>query len=112
MLIVCPHCGTSYRVTSESLGDTGRSVRCVSCHGVWFEQPHQLPATAWGSEPIDPALIRPPLNDVVDIGEAEAELADDAAPAAALTDTEFRAEPVVGTDLSDDAPSIVPVADP
>ncbi len=39
MLIVCPNCATSYRVTPETLGDTGRSVRCVTCHHVWFEEP-------------------------------------------------------------------------
>jgi len=41
MLIVCPNCATSYRVVPESLGDTGRSVRCVTCHHVWFEEPHR-----------------------------------------------------------------------
>jgi predicted Zn finger-like uncharacterized protein len=76
MLIVCPQCATSYRVTPESLGESGRSVRCVKCHAVWFEQPRE-PAGRAGdrdaSEGIDPALIRPPLNDVVDIGALEAD---------------------------------------
>lgn len=74
MLIVCPNCATSYQVTSETLGDTGRSVRCVTCHHVWFEEPRHpdlQPAEAWNeAEPGFQAgsSIRPPLNDVVDIG--------------------------------------------
>jgi predicted Zn finger-like uncharacterized protein len=77
MLIVCPNCATSYRVVAENLGDTGRSVRCVSCHHVWFEEPHQTDpeAEAFSSEPGEPenaarSPIRPPLNDVVDIGSS------------------------------------------
>jgi predicted Zn finger-like uncharacterized protein len=75
MLIVCPHCGTSYRIAAESLGETGRSVRCVSCLSVWFEAPHpRIPAeaeTMMQSAPAQapqPALIRPPLDDVVPVG--------------------------------------------
>lgn len=74
MLIVCPNCATSYQVTSETLGDTGRSVRCVTCHHVWFEEPRHpdlQPAEALNeAEPGFQAgsSIRPPLNDVVDIG--------------------------------------------
>lgn len=74
MLIVCPHCGTSYRIAAESLGETGRSVRCVSCLSVWFEEPHPLLAAeaqvaqALLAEAPQPALIRPPLDDVVPVG--------------------------------------------
>lgn len=75
MLIVCPNCATSYRVVAENLGETGRSVRCVSCHHVWFEEPRELEPEAADfsanlSDPENAARspIRPPLNDVVDIG--------------------------------------------
>ena len=71
MDIVCPHCETSYRVSPESLGQNGRSVRCVTCNNVWFEEPRQpafhadapsfLAAAA-------PSIIQPPLDDVVEIG--------------------------------------------
>ncbi len=44
MLILCPHCATSYRVESSSLGDEGRSVRCTRCQTVWFAAPERLPA--------------------------------------------------------------------
>lgn len=76
MLIVCPNCATSYQVTSEKLGETGRSVRCVNCHEVWFEPPRH-PAepieVAAAPDAIDPAVIRPPLNDVVDIGASRSD---------------------------------------
>lgn len=36
MLIVCPHCTTSYAVDTASLGATGRTVRCSRCKEVWL----------------------------------------------------------------------------
>lgn len=36
MLIVCPHCSTNYDVSRGTLGDAGRTVRCVRCHETWF----------------------------------------------------------------------------
>ena len=41
MLIVCPNCATSYQVIPDYLGESGRPVRCVNCHHVWFEEPHR-----------------------------------------------------------------------
>jgi predicted Zn finger-like uncharacterized protein len=47
MLIVCPNCATSYRVETASLGEPGRSVRCVRCRNVWFaSDPSVLPNVA------------------------------------------------------------------
>ncbi len=70
MDIVCPHCETSYRVTPESLGQSGRSVRCVTCHNVWYAEPPQpaLEASESAFSATDPSTIRPPLDDVVEIG--------------------------------------------
>jgi predicted Zn finger-like uncharacterized protein len=72
MLIVCPHCATSYQVSPESLGESGRSVRCASCHNLWFAHPDDIAATAAAGDQdaAAPAMIRPPLNDVVDIGRS------------------------------------------
>jgi len=36
MIIVCPNCGASYRVSAESLGPAGRTVRCAKCSTAWF----------------------------------------------------------------------------
>jgi predicted Zn finger-like uncharacterized protein len=36
MLIICPHCATSYQVEPSAVGPAGRSVRCVRCKTVWF----------------------------------------------------------------------------
>ena len=107
MLIVCPNCATSYRVTPKSLGDAGRAVRCVTCHNVWFEQPRQPaaePAHAV-ADAIHPTLIRPPLNDVVHVGNERATSIGDETD---LPDAVFPEEPE--TETHDLAPSIVPDA--
>jgi predicted Zn finger-like uncharacterized protein len=65
MLIVCPHCTTSYAIDLATLGATGRTVRCSRCKEVWLahpedavESPAPMPAMAqaggFDSEP-DPA---------------------------------------------------------
>src|SRR5882672_12798654 len=56
MLIVCPNCQTSYDVASTSLGDAGRSVRCVRCRQTWFATPAAPePALAEGAAMVSPA---------------------------------------------------------
>ncbi|MGD9921518.1 MAG: MJ0042-type zinc finger domain-containing protein [Pseudorhodoplanes sp.] len=102
MLIVCPNCATSYRVTADHLGDTGREVRCVNCHTVWFEQPHQPVAPTMGEAPhppaIDPTAIRPPLDDVIEIGTGS-QPADDFADSPEIVlhpETDLPVEPVPG----------------
>jgi predicted Zn finger-like uncharacterized protein len=74
MLIVCPKCETTYQITPESLGETGRSVRCLACDNLWFEQPPEGSTQEETATPgsIDPTRIRPPLDDVVAIGGAPA----------------------------------------
>ena len=73
MLIVCPNCATSYRVIPEYLGDSGRSVRCVTCHHVWFEEPHNPGLEPEGAlddawPPLQPySQSLGPLNEAVDI---------------------------------------------
>jgi predicted Zn finger-like uncharacterized protein len=39
IMILCPHCATTYRVDPASLGPSGRAVRCVRCRTVWFAKP-------------------------------------------------------------------------
>jgi predicted Zn finger-like uncharacterized protein len=122
MLIVCPNCATSYRVVPETLGGTGRSVRCVTCHHVWFEEPRQPePAEATAeAEPAFPPVgpfIRPPLNDVVDIGASpysQPEHGESAGLGDRLDrEPDFRnADPRLDSDVAeiDSAPSIAPPA--
>jgi predicted Zn finger-like uncharacterized protein len=101
MLIVCPHCATSYQIVPESLGESGRSVRCANCHSLWFAHPNEAAAHVGAAEPeyTTPTMIRPPLNDVVAVG-----VATTGEPASG----EFagRADMLE----PDDAPSIVPNA--
>jgi predicted Zn finger-like uncharacterized protein len=110
MLIVCPNCATSYQVTPESLGETGRSVRCVTCHNLWFEEPRQLAAQAVaGSDPIDVARIRPPLNDVVAIGGVHTPASE---PAEFLVPDHAATDELLSGPLPDrNAPPLAPSAD-
>jgi predicted Zn finger-like uncharacterized protein len=47
MQIVCPHCTTSYAIRLETLGPSGRTVRCSRCKEVWLARPEDaVDATA------------------------------------------------------------------
>jgi predicted Zn finger-like uncharacterized protein len=108
MLIVCPNCATSYRVSPESIGETGRSVRCKTCHNVWFEHPRQFaaePAHAAANDAQDPTLIRPPLDDVVHVGMGRPEFSRGEAGG---SDADFAEDTAAGTADHDVAPSIIP----
>lgn len=39
MILTCPSCSTRYLVAAESIGSSGRDVRCANCGHVWFESP-------------------------------------------------------------------------
>lgn len=120
MLIVCPNCATSYRVFAENFGHAGRSVRCVSCHHVWLEEPHPAPSGATGAMPMPAAAeftarsaIRPPLDDVVEIGTPHSQ--PDSGEAMELRDPGDsylmeRQDPAFGPEpwTLDRSPSIVP----
>jgi predicted Zn finger-like uncharacterized protein len=53
MKLVCPNCATSYEVATASIGEAGRSVRCVRCHAIWFASP--------GAEPVVPSEMAPAM---------------------------------------------------
>lgn len=44
-MIVCPNCGSSYRISQASLGE-GRTVRCARCRTMWFAQPEDVEEAA------------------------------------------------------------------
>jgi predicted Zn finger-like uncharacterized protein len=46
MKIVCPNCTTSYEVAAASIGEAGRSVRCVHCRSIWFVSAETVAAEA------------------------------------------------------------------
>jgi predicted Zn finger-like uncharacterized protein len=62
MLIVCPTCATSYNLTAESLGASGRSVRCVRCQEIWHaEAPREAKLlAAVGAMPPEPVEYEAP----------------------------------------------------
>jgi len=51
MLIVCPHCSTSYKVAPPALGENGRSVRCARCKTVWVATAPALTEAGAAAEP-------------------------------------------------------------
>jgi predicted Zn finger-like uncharacterized protein len=67
MLIVCPHCATSYDLSAAVLGENGRTVRCVRCKQTWFEAPATIAAEAVTLVPAaaaafaEPAVAEPAL---------------------------------------------------
>jgi predicted Zn finger-like uncharacterized protein len=63
IVIVCPHCGTRYQVSAETIG-SGRLVQCASCLKSWT-------ATVPGSTSFTPP---PPEDDQLFDDMAEAEL--------------------------------------
>lgn len=63
VVIVCPHCGTRYQVSAETIG-SGRLVQCASCLKSWT-------ATVPGSTSYTPP---PPEDDALFDSDAEAEL--------------------------------------
>ena len=42
-VIVCPHCGTRYQVSMETLGPQGREVSCAHCSKTWQAAPGGAP---------------------------------------------------------------------
>lgn len=38
MIVICPECKSIYDVPGQTLGKTGRRVRCTSCGHIWFLQ--------------------------------------------------------------------------
>jgi predicted Zn finger-like uncharacterized protein len=76
MQIVCPNCATAYQLDPATMGQAGRSVRCVRCRTVWF------------------AANTAALGDIAEAHRAEmaqfiaaASMADAGADAAAATDS-------------------------
>jgi predicted Zn finger-like uncharacterized protein len=57
--IVCPNCGKAYQIDGNSLGRTGRSVRCQACASEWFEPPFDSERARTGGNPaLSPAFPR------------------------------------------------------
>ena len=63
VVIVCPHCGTRYQLSAETIG-SGRLVQCASCLKSWQAT---MPDSASFTPP-------PPDDDALFDADAEAEL--------------------------------------
>jgi predicted Zn finger-like uncharacterized protein len=111
MLIVCPHCASSYEIKTASLGDEGRSVRCVRCQTVWFASPREAVLEAAGAA--DPgAETAPPEAATADATEYHAEASEPAAMAddPAATDPMAAESAAMSRDMSHD-PAMVETID-
>jgi len=122
MLIVCPHCASSYEIKTAALGDEGRSVRCTRCQTVWFASAREVALEMAGAP--DTGLVAETSPDPQDqagtTGEAgEAPDQQPAEMAADMPDVAAEAGPMTGespaiaddaqnTDVIADAPSLVP----
>ena len=70
MQITCPNCTTAYDVQPGTLGEKGRSVRCLRCRTVW------LATLAAARVPV-PVAVAEPVRRIADAGPAgEPALAD------------------------------------
>ena len=38
MILICPHCGTRYRLPDNRIGSAGREVKCVKCLKSWHQE--------------------------------------------------------------------------
>jgi predicted Zn finger-like uncharacterized protein len=52
MLVVCPSCSASYRLSAAALGASGRTVRCAACRTTWFATPAEVDSADAPAEPI------------------------------------------------------------
>ncbi|MXN64859.1 thioredoxin [Stappia sp. GBMRC 2046] len=43
MKIICPNCSTAYDIEPESLGESGRQVKCTRCENRWHASPDDDP---------------------------------------------------------------------
>lgn len=67
MILTCPDCSTRYTVDANSLGESGRQVRCASCGHKWFAEPTlNLDETAQTSIAAEPEAAE---NDTGETGE-------------------------------------------
>ena len=57
MLIVCPHCASTYDVEPATLGSQGRSVRCGVCRTLWFVPPSIEPVQSGPMPPRRPRAL-------------------------------------------------------
>jgi predicted Zn finger-like uncharacterized protein len=90
IVITCPDCSTRYKATAASIGDEGRTVRCVKCGSTWF-----VPAP----DVID-ALIADP--DALALADNVAE--HTAPPVTTAPVSDFQTEPASDPDVVDSLP--------
>jgi predicted Zn finger-like uncharacterized protein len=105
MLIVCPHCASSYEIKAAALGDEGRSVRCVRCQTVWFASPRDVVLEAAGAA--EAAAATAPLEAATaDEAEFHADASEPAGKADDMADDPAATDPMAadGAAMPQDMP--------
>lgn len=111
MQLVCPDCGSRFRVASDALGEAGRKVRCTRCSYEWFAEPADLihdPMDADDAEQIHEDLQA--VAETAELAEEEppispaAEMALDRTPTAS-------AAPDAAAEVLEAAPALEPMPD-
>lgn len=55
MILICPNCQTNYFANDETIGESGRTVKCAACDHSWFAQPQpEAPVTDAADSPPPP----------------------------------------------------------
>ncbi len=68
MILSCPSCGARFRTAAQTLGDSGRKVRCAKCKHVWRATPEE--AQAEPGEPSPAHAIAANPDDTAPAGQA------------------------------------------
>ncbi len=81
MLLVCPNCSARYLITSTSLGEQGKDVRCAKCTHEWFQEPEELPVNAepdvFADTEVEEEAIETSLGGEVEVEESVEEILED-----------------------------------
>ena len=107
-VIACPHCGTRYQVSADTLGPKGREVQCAHCSKSWLAVAGAI------DPPRPPAAAAPRDPDQLFDERAERELDADfvAEEKAVRAEAAFAAEAGAGPEPAAGAEAVAPPAPP
>lgn len=55
MILICPNCSTNYFANDETIGESGRTVKCAACDHSWFANPEPAAPAAEATDIVPPA---------------------------------------------------------
>lgn len=78
MMITCPDCATSYRVSAATFGAQGRTVKCARCGARWVARPEEDTLSIETDLPEDGGRVREPALARAEAASDKGGPADDA----------------------------------